>query len=90
MRRRRVETESEKRETIVADNDDDFVDDYEEKEEPGALGDDMYGKLVSDADRAAAAGAVPRSSLSGGEVPSVPFADGGIDDLFVDNESDDF
>ena len=91
MRQRQVEAEFEKRETIITDDDDDddFDDDYEEKEEPVALGDGMYGKLGSDADRAATAAAVsPDSSRSGSEVD--PVADGSIDDLFVDDDLDDF
>jgi hypothetical protein len=90
LRQRQEDAESEKRDTIITDDDDDdFDEDYEEKEEPVSLGDGIYGKLGSDADRAATAAAVaPDASRSGNDVD--PALVGGMDDLFVDDDLDDF
>jgi hypothetical protein len=90
LRQRQEDAESERRDTVITDDDDDdFDDDYEEKEEPVALGDGIYGKLGSDADRVATAAAVAPSTLRSGN-DADPGVDGGIDDLFVDNDLDDF
>lgn len=90
LRQRQEEVESEKRDTIITDDDDDdFDDDYEEKEEPVALGDGIYGKLGSDADRAATAAAVaPDNVRLGNDLDTGVGND--IDDLFVDDDLDDF
>jgi hypothetical protein len=96
IRQRQEEAESEKRDTIITDDDDDdddddFDDDFEDKEEPVALGDGIYGKLGSDADRAATAAAVAPDTIRRDNNDVDPTADGGIiDDLFVDDDLDDF
>jgi hypothetical protein len=85
VRQRQEQAESEKRETIITDDDDDDDDDYEDKEEPVALGDGIFGKLGSDADRAATAAAVsPDGDVAIKEEDAV-------DDLFGDDaDLDDF
>lgn len=90
LRQRQEDAESEKRDTIITDDDDDdFDEDYEEKDEPVSLGDGIYGKLGSDVDRAATAAAVAPDSLR--SVNDLDTGvDAGIDDLFVDDDLDDF
>jgi hypothetical protein len=90
LRQRQEEVESEKRDTIITDDDDDELDDdYEEKEEQVALGDGIYGKLGSDADRAATAAAVA-PDLTRSESAVEAGTDSSIDDLFVDDDLEDF
>jgi hypothetical protein len=99
LRQRQEVADNERRDTIITDDDDDeFDDDYEDKDEPVALGDGIFGKLGSDADRAATAAAVSPDSPRAGSTDPVPSsgtvtADDdttGIDDLFADDELDDF
>jgi hypothetical protein len=94
LRQRQETTESEKRDTIITDDDDDddYDDDYEDKEEPVALGDGIFGKLGSDADRAATAAAVSPDTIgtSTDVDPRTTTDDSSIDDIFADDDLDDF
>jgi hypothetical protein len=99
LRQRQEVADNERRDTIITDDDDEdedeFDDDFEDKDEPVALGDGIFGKLGSDADRAATAAAVspdatrattdPVSSRTLTEDDSTD-----IDDLFADDDLDDF
>lgn len=59
VRQRQEQAESEKRGTIITDDDEDEdFDDEDDGDESVALGDGIYGKLGSDADRASTAAAV--------------------------------
>lgn len=90
VRQRQELAESGKRETIITDDDDDDDDeDYEDKEEPVALGDGIFGKLGSDADRAATAAAVSPDADADADIALKRGVDV-VDDLFVDDDLDDF
>ena len=89
FRERQEQVEAEKRENIITDDDDDDEDDgadYEEKEEPVALGDGIFGKLGSDADRAATAAAVSPEAKGATREADVADAsvDDGLDDFLLD------
>lgn len=91
VRQRQEQAEAEKRDTIITDDDDD--DDEQEnddiRDEPLALGDGIFGKLGSDADRAltAAATVAPSSTaatdLGGPDVADDIFTDD-LDDFLLD------
>jgi len=89
FRERQEQVEAEKRENIITDDDDDDEDDgvdYEEKEEPVALGDGIFGKLGSDADRAATAAAVSPEAKGATKEADVQetSVDDGLDDFLLD------
>ena len=99
LRQRQEVADNERRDTIITDDDDDddedgFDDDFEDKDEPVALGDGIFGKLGSDADRAATAAAVSPDAIrttTGPTTATDTDDDGaGIDDLFADDDLDDF
>ena len=98
LRQRQEVADNERQDTIITDDDDDddeefLDDDFVDKDEPVALGDGIFGKLGSDADRAATAAAVSPDNVRS----STPISDKdddddgtGIDDLFADDDLDDF
>jgi hypothetical protein len=81
VRDRREQAEAEKRDVIITDDDDD-----EEGEEPVALGDGIFGKLGSDADRAltAKATAPPKEGTVVEEEIDESLDDAGLDDFLLD------
>jgi hypothetical protein len=90
VRQRQEQAEAEKRDTIITDDDDD--DDEQEnddiRDEPLSLGDGMFGKLGSDADRAltAAATVAPSSTAAATDLSGPDVADD--PDLFTDDLDD--
>ena len=84
VRERKELAEAEKRETIITDDDDDEI--LDQQEEPVALGDGVFGKLGSDADRAATAAATSPDAANA-PVDADATADGfddGLDDFLLD------
>jgi hypothetical protein len=81
VRERREQAESEKRDIIITDDDDDEV-----GEDPIALGDGIFGKLGSDADKAltAAATAPPIEGEITEEEVDETAEDEGLDDFLLD------
>jgi hypothetical protein len=87
VRERREQAEAEKRDIIITDDDDD-----EEGEEPVALGDGIFGKLGSDADKALTAIATaPRPEGEATEEEEVDESqdDDGLDNFLLDLGLDD-
>jgi len=81
VREQREEQEAAKRETIITDDaDDDFQDD----EEPVSLGDGIFGKLGSDADRAQTAVATSPDRKSETEEDTDEGFDDGLGDFLLD------
>eukprot|EP00527_Entomoneis_sp_CCMP2396_P007351 CAMPEP_0198150334 /NCGR_PEP_ID=MMETSP1443-20131203/50410_1 /TAXON_ID=186043 /ORGANISM="Entomoneis sp., Strain CCMP2396" /LENGTH=377 /DNA_ID=CAMNT_0043815613 /DNA_START=164 /DNA_END=1294 /DNA_ORIENTATION=+ len=94
VRERREQEEAERRGTIITDDDeDDDEDEMQVNEDPVALGDGMFGKLGSDADRAQTAAAVDPTNRDGDGKESIfddeeddetEAADVGLDDFLFD------
>lgn len=89
FRQRQEREESEKRESIITDDDDDDDEDdtdaFTEKVDPVALGEGMFGRLGSDADRAITAAAVSPDAQRDREEETVDkFIDEGLDDFLLD------
>jgi len=84
FRERQEQAEAEKREMVITDDDEDDEDDFQEKEEPVALGDGMFGRLGSDADKASTAAAVSPDAERQDETEDAATADDGLDDFLLD------
>lgn len=89
VRQRQELAEAGKRETVITDDNDDDDDDYVDQEEPVALGDGIFGRLGSDADRAATAAAVSPDAAATVKDDDTVAATAG-DGMFVDDDLDDF